>query len=185
MPPASVSTGTDAAARSSAAASCASAPSGEVSTIGLPAGSFASAVGEARADREPGAGNMALRIAPAQVEIDHRDARRRPTGRAGPSHRCCGAAAASRPRTRGTCAPADPIAVGRAGDQHRNVRQPICFSQDAVMVARTPLSSTSTTRAPQVATCESVSCTSWPPGAERAPRRWPASYSSGVRTSST
>ena len=53
------------------------------------------------------------------------------------------------------------------------------------MTARTPSVSARTTRAPHIARKLSVSCTSWPPGAERMPCTWPAAYSSGVRTSST
>ena len=51
------------------------------------------------------------------------------------------------------------------------------------MVARTPSSSTSTTRAPWVPSQPSVAWTSWPPGVQSAPGRWPAAYSSGERTS--
>ncbi len=52
------------------------------------------------------------------------------------------------------------------------------------MSARTPSSSASTMRAPRTAAVWSVSCTSWPPGALAKPGKWPAAYSSGVRTSS-
>ena len=62
--------------------------------------------------------------------------------------------------------------------------QPICASHEAVISARTPSSSVSTMRAPRTAAVWSVSCTSCPPGALAKPGRWPAAYSSGVRTSS-
>ena len=64
--------------------------------------------------------------------------------------------------------------------QFRSLRE-----ADFVMAARSRCagSSTSTMRAPRTAALDSVSCTSWPPGALRKPGRWPASYSCGVRTS--
>jgi len=61
--------------------------------------------------------------------------------------------------------------------------QPICASQKAVIAARPPSSSASTIRAPRTGPNQSVSCTSWPPGAGRNPARCPAWYSSGERTS--
>jgi len=53
------------------------------------------------------------------------------------------------------------------------------------MRARTPVSSTTTTRAPQTPSQLSVSCTNWPPGAMSDPGRWPEQYSAGSRTSMT
>ena len=52
--------------------------------------------------------------------------------------------------------------------------QPICISQCAVMIARVPVSSTSTRRAPRVPTQRSIACTSCPPSAETDPGRCPA-----------
>ena len=51
------------------------------------------------------------------------------------------------------------------------------------MRARTPSASASTMRALRTAAYRSVACTSCPPGALANPVRWPARYSSGLRTS--
>ena len=69
-------------------------------------------------------------------------------------------AAASSPSTFGICGPLSQSAADGSATNTATSVQPICFSQEAVIVARTPLSSTSTTRAVQVAIWASVSCTS-------------------------
>ena len=51
------------------------------------------------------------------------------------------------------------------------------------MAARPPPSSSRMITAPRTGAYQSVSWTSWPPGADRNPGRCPFSYSSGVRTS--
>ena len=58
------------------------------------------------------------------------------------------------------------------------------LSQAAVIGARTRSASIRTSCALRVPTNASVAWTSWPPGAQRAPGKCPASYSAGVRTSS-
>ena len=94
---------------------------------------------------------MALCITRGEIEIDHRRlARRKPRAQILHADRGRrGRLEAEHARAMRTVL---PVAVGLRRHQHGDVCQPICFSQDAVMLARTPLSSTSTTRAPQVAT---------------------------------
>ena len=86
-----------------------------------PSAARSRSAGEAAADREPGAGNVALGVAPAGVEIDDDDACRR----ASRSRKAAGSMrrrrAPSSPSTRGACGPLAQSPSTRPGGQHRHV----------------------------------------------------------------
>ena len=123
---------------------------------------FVERLGEPGADREPGARDVTLAVLPAQRQIDHDGRVRLQLGRAA---RVAGSGPASGKivalRRRACRAPVPPSSPPSS----TAASQPMRRSQDAVMRALTPVSSTSTTRAPQTPSQLSVSWTNWPPGA--------------------
>ena len=147
VPPASTLTGAP-GGRSRRRQSRAIAPSSLVSTRSPEAGNLSSASSEAGADRKPRAGDVAVAMAAAQRQID--DDRRVARSSAGETVAGSGPAsgnmpAVERPACRcSSAAPSRPRSSTAAS-------QPMRLSHEAVIRARTPVSSTSTTRAPQIA----------------------------------
>ena len=183
VPPRSTRTGARTWRPRSGAAKCASVESGDTATI-IGASGRRAARRAARA-RTP---HSAPGICPARYSrlvAKSTSAMSRPGNM--PARRAASISKARRAGVRpGTRRGSGPVSSGPAPGPAANTaasRQPMRSSHDAVTVARAPSSSMSTMRAPRTGAHVSVACASWPPGAWRLPGRWPASYSSRVRTS--